>query len=72
MKINDKIFDTVVGIVFFFIVNLAVSSTCMLFLDINFENCLFYSAINATWMPIVSSSLLGRIKSIEYKKHEKK
>ena len=71
MKINDKIFETIVGIVFFFIVNLGVSSACMLFLDINFESCLFYSAINATWMPIVSSRFLGRIKSIEYKKNNK-
>ena len=68
MKINDKIFETIVGIVFFFALNLGVSSLCMLFLDIRFTDCLYYALINATWMPFVSPALLNKIKSIEYRK----
>jgi hypothetical protein len=67
MKINDKIFETIVGIVFFFVFNLGVSSLCILFLNIRFNDCLFYSIINSTWMPLVSPYLLSRVKPIEYK-----
>lgn len=58
MKISDKVFDTIVVIIFLFLFNLGVSSMCMLFLDIKFIECLYYSLINATWMPLVSSNLL--------------
>lgn len=68
MKTNDKIFETIVGIVFFFVFNLGISTLCMLFLDLKFTECLFYSLINATWMPIISPALLSKIKSIEYRK----
>lgn len=71
MKNNDKIFETIVGIIFFFALNLGISSICMLFLDIRFNNCIFYSLINATWMPIVSPYLLSRVQSIDYKKNKK-
>jgi hypothetical protein len=71
MKINDKIFETIVGIVFFFVLNLGVSSLCMLFLNIRFNDCLFYSIINATWMPLLSPGFLSKIKSIEYNNQSK-
>lgn len=67
MKNNDKIFETIVGIFFFFVVNMAVSSLCMMFLDIRFTDCIYYSLINATWMPLVSPYLLSKVKSIKYK-----
>jgi hypothetical protein len=62
MKINDKVFNPIVGLVFFFIVNLAVSSFCMSFLDLDFRHCLLYSVFNAIWMPILIPSLMGKIK----------
>ena len=68
MNNQDRIFETIVGIVFFFAFNLGVSSLCILFLDIRFNDCLYYSLINATWMPFVSPALLSKIKSIEYRK----
>lgn len=71
MKNNDKIFETVVGIVFFFAFNLGVSSIFILFLDIRFADCLYYSLINATWMPLLSPRFLSKIKSIEYNSQSK-
>jgi hypothetical protein len=49
------------GLVFFFAVNLAVSSLCMLFLELTFMQCLIYSAINAVWMPYVIPPVRFRI-----------
>ena len=65
MKINDKVFNAIFGHIFFFALNLGISSLCMLFLDLNFRDCLIYSAINAIWMPYLIPPLLNRI---EFKK----
>jgi len=68
MKINDKAFNVIMGLVFFFAVNLAVSSLCLLYLELTFKQCLIYSAINSVWMPYALPPVLQRIKSIEFKK----
>ena len=61
MKINDKVFNAIFGPIFFFALNLGISSLCMLFLDLNFRNCLLFSAINAIWMPYLIPPFLNRI-----------
>ena len=65
MKINEKVFNIVFGLIFFFGLNLGVSALCMLFLDLSFCDCLIYSTINSTWMPYLIPALLNRI---EFKK----
>lgn len=66
MKKLPKALDTFFKMVLFFVLNLPIASLCMLFLDINFRDCLIYSAINALWMPFVLPSILVRIKPIEF------
>ncbi|HUX59643.1 MAG TPA: hypothetical protein VMV47_19400 [Bacteroidales bacterium] len=63
MRINDKVFDYVAGLIFIFVVDLAVCSLCMLFLDITFAECLIYSAINALWIPLVLPGIMNRLNS---------
>jgi hypothetical protein len=66
MGLKKKVIDTILGLVLFFIINLAVSSLCMLFLDLTFRQCLLYSLINAAWMPYALTPVLHSIKSIEF------
>jgi hypothetical protein len=61
MRINDKIFNYLTGLVFIFILNLAVCSLCMLFLDMTFTACLIYSAVNALWMPTVLPGIINKL-----------
>jgi len=68
MGIKKRVIDTILGLVLFFLFNLAVSSLCMLFLELTFRQCLIYSAINAVWMPYAIPPVLQSIKSIEFKK----
>ncbi len=65
MKINDKVFNAIFGPIFFFALNLGITSLCMLFLDLSFQYCLIYSVINAIWMPFLIPPLLNKI---EFKK----
>jgi len=65
MKINDKVFNAIFGPIFFFALNLGISSLCMLFLDLYFRECLLYSTINAIWMPYLIPLLMDKIKIVK-------
>jgi hypothetical protein len=70
-KRNDLI-DKITGVLIMFFFNLAIFSFCMIFLDMRFINCLYYSFFNAIWMPFVIPVFLGLIDPIDFKKLHKK
>ena len=50
-------------IIAFFIINLVIFFLSMLFMQIDFIDCLLYSLINALWMPYILVPLVQKVTS---------
>lgn len=55
--------EKLVAIIAFFIINIIFFLVSIIFTEISLLNCLFYSLINALWMPFILIPILEKVSS---------